>query len=305
MIDEETLFEISRLCGKPLTSVGQFDLSLLGFEPGMVASSVLDYFSSNVPETSISARSFSKRDICRIYKLKDLVDVNQNAVPNYYILEHGFMAFGSDLSGDAFTVDIENGYVYLVSHEEDWEELIANEAERLGGPKAVVSHYAEHMADSIEQFLDMLMLRLREVDHQERAFCERAMAEPNIENEDGNTLLIVCIHENDFETFRRIIELGANLECFSDQDRPAVGEAAVMGRLSMLRHLLELGVNPNSTNSKGETPLMMAARHSRLECAKLLIEFGADKTRQDKEKRTALDHMSRWREEPELISLLS
>ncbi len=50
---------------------------------------------------------------------------------------------------------------------------------------------------------------------------------------------------------------------------------------------------------------MMAARHSRLECAKLLIEFGADKTRQDKEKRTALDHMSRWREEPELISLLS
>ncbi len=67
------------------------------------------------------------------------------------------------------------------------------------------------------------------------------MAEPNIENEDGNTLLIVCIHEDDFETFRRIIELGAKLECFSDQDRPAVGEAAVMGRLSMLRHLLELG----------------------------------------------------------------
>ena len=215
------------------------------------------------------------------------------------------MAFGSVLSGDAFTVDLANGNVYLVSHEEDWEELISNEAERMGGPKAVVSHYAEHIADSIEQFLDMLLYQLREVDERERAFYERAIAEPNAENEDGNTLLIVSIHENDFETFRRVIELGANLECFSDQDRPAVGEAAVKGRLGMLRHLLELGANPNSINSKGETPLMIAASYSQTECARLLIEFGADKTLRDMENRTALDHMNRWRKEPELMSVLS
>lgn len=305
MIAKETLFEISRLCGKPIASLGQFDLELLGSELGDVASSVLDYFNSNVPETSVYARTCSSRDLCRLYQLSDLVEMNKNAVPSCYILNHGFVAFGSDLSGDAFTVDVINGDVYLVSHEEDWEELIAENADELGGSRAVVAEYAEYVADSIEQFLDTLLSQLREVDQKEREFFELAMSDTGAVNEDGNTLLIVAIQENDFQTFQKIIELGANIEVVSEQDRPAVSEATVYGRVDMVKLLLERGANPNSVNLEGQTPLMLAARYSQIDCARSLLDFGADKSLRDTSNRVAVDYMNTFRKEPELLGLLS
>ncbi|MCU0718383.1 MAG: ankyrin repeat domain-containing protein, partial [Pirellula sp.] len=220
MIAKEKLLKIARLCDKPIESVGQFDLNLLGIEPSNVAPSVVDYFFSSVPEAPVFARPCSSRDFCRLYPIHDIVEMNKNAVPSCYIVNHGFVAFGSDLSGDAFTVDVDDGHVYIVSHEEDWEELILDKAEELGGGKRVVVEYSEHVADSIEQFLDTLLYQLREIDQKEREFFEFAMSNPSAVNDDGNTLLIVAIQENDLQTFRKIIELGANVDAVSNQDRP-------------------------------------------------------------------------------------
>ncbi len=305
MITKETLFEISRLCRKAIVSVGRFDLTLLEIELGDVAPSVLDYFNSNVPETSVFARTCSSRDLCRLYQLRDLVDMNMNAVPSCYILNYGFVAFGSDLSGDAFTVDVISGDIYLVSHEEDWEELIAENADELGGARAVVAEYSEHVTDSIEQFLDTLLYQLREVDRKEREFYDLAMSDPGAVNDDGNTLLIVAIKENDFQRFQKIIELGANIEVISAQDRPAVSEATVYGRVDMVKILLERGANPNSVNSKGQTPLMIAAWYSQTDCARILLDSGADKSLRDNDNRVAVDHINTFRKEPELFGLLS
>jgi hypothetical protein len=231
--------------------------------------------------------------------------MNKNAVPSCYIVNLGFVAFGSDLSGDAYTVDVHNGDVYLVSHEEDWEELISDKAEELGSRRGVVVEYSEHVADSMEQFLDTLLDQLREIDQKEREFFDFAMSNPGAVNDDGNTLLIVAIQENDLDTFRKIIELGANVDAVSNQDRPAVSEAAVHGRVEMMQLLLERGANPNLVNSKGQTPLMIAAWYTQTECARVLLDFGADKSLRDNDNRAAVDHMNSFRKAPELLAILS
>ena len=192
-----------------------------------------------------------------------------------------------------------------MSHEEDWEKLIADHADGLGGPKMVVAENSERVADSIEQFLDMLLVQLREVDQKEREFFERAMSDPDAINDDGNTMLIVAIQENDTRTFQKIVQLGANVDATSNQDRPAVSEATAYGRVNMLKTLLELGATPNSTNTKRQTPLMIAAWYSQIDCARLLLDYGADKSLRDDDNRSAVDFINKFRKDPELFRLLS
>src|SRR5262249_39394995 len=72
-------------------------------------------------------------------------------------------------------------------------------------------------------------------------------------------------------------------------DGVALSDAALMGRVEIVRTLLESGVDPNQAGEEHFTPLMGAVRSGNVEIVKMLLKAGAEVNALNESRETALD----------------
>jgi ankyrin repeat protein len=81
--------------------------------------------------------------------------------------------------------------------------------------------------------------------------------------------------DNDIESVELLLDLGANINCTTDDNWTALLEAALHGP-EMSELLLSHGANPNIASDNGYTPLMRAAGHGNIKVVELLLEAGSN-----------------------------
>ncbi len=170
MTYRETLSEISELCCGEAAALAAFDLRELPVDLEGMQREVAEYFEGCVPARGIYAEPFGPRDLCRFYGTEEMGLYNRDAVPSYCVVPYGFITFATDLSGDAYVVDIFEGDVYLLFHDDDWENLIEQHLDEINGARLAVMQNASHQAASLAEFLEDVRSRLREIADAERDF---------------------------------------------------------------------------------------------------------------------------------------
>ena len=304
MIDHTVILKIAAHCDVGVESFVEFDLSRLGVEASEIHRSVSVYFSA-IPNVPIHAKSFSSRDLCRLCGQNNLQQNNEKYIPGCHILASGFVTFGTDPCGDAFAVNIHDGKVYIVSHEISWDEKIYDDESRYSENRKIIARSSDLVADTISDFLNMLLARLDEINERERQFRDAVAADPNATDGKGNTQLIYAVRSGDIADVRRQIEAGAHIEYFgTTENRNALGESVVFGHADILQVLIEAGADVNATNKDGETALMLGARYSRRDCIEVLLRAGANRAVHDRHGRKAYDKICVIHGTPEIELLL-
>ncbi len=104
-------------------------------------------------------------------------------------------------------------------------------------------------------------------------------ADPNAQNNDGNTALIYAAADGDMEMVRFLVELGADVNFRDRQGMSVLLHAAADGDMEMVRFLVERGADlevQNNNDLSGNTALINAVWHDEVEIVRLLVELGAD-----------------------------
>jgi ankyrin repeat protein len=87
-------------------------------------------------------------------------------------------------------------------------------------------------------------------------------------------LIEASLHGN-FDTVRRLLDQGADINARGNTGATALMMACWWGHVDIVKLLLDRGANVNAKGLDGYTALMEAARYDRLEIAELLLENGA------------------------------
>ena len=90
-----------------------------------------------------------------------------------------------------------------------------------------------------------------------------------------NNALIEASLRGHFDTVRRLLDQGADINAKGINGATALMMACWWGHVDIVRLLLDRGANVNGKGLDGYTALMEAARYGRLEIAELLLERGA------------------------------
>ncbi len=111
----------------------------------------------------------------------------------------------------------------------------------------------------------------------------------NVEDRDimNQTPLIVASQNGCTNLVKMLLKAGANVHHTGDYNMSALIAASQEGHTEIARMLLEAGANPDLENGDGETPLMLALIQSRgkpSELTKLLSESGKAKGKANKKK---------------------
>ncbi len=101
-------------------------------------------------------------------------------------------------------------------------------------------------------------------------------ADPNIQNEYGNTALIWASCNDHIEMVRLLLEAGADPNIQNEYGKTALIWASCKGHIEIVRLLLEAGADPNFQNESGRTALMSASTYGHTEIVWLLLEAWAD-----------------------------
>lgn len=119
------------------------------------------------------------------------------------------------------------------------------------------------------------------------------------ESKFGNTLLMMTIYNQQYKSFKILLEAGANVNIYdSNTGSSAIIEVCRLGNLDLnyMELLIMYGANINDIevgNRKGgnttrDTPLIAASRVGSLELVKFLIENGADINFENEYRQSAL-----------------
>ena len=304
MIDPNVIRKIAAHCDVKIGSLGAFDLSQIEINAEGIHATVASYL-QHVPDVPVYAESFSPRDLCRLCGQSDLVEQNEAYIPGCHILGSGYLSFGTEMSGDAFAVDIYDGMVYLVSHEISWDEEIYDDEDRGAENRQIIAEGSELIADSIPDFFNAWLSRLEEIANEERKFQSAAAINPNAVDADGSTQLILSVRSGNTRDVRKQIDSGVDIEYFgTTEHRNALGESVVFGHPEILQLLIDSGANVNAANKNGETALMLGAHYSQRECIEILLHSGADLSSTDCDNRTAYDRICVIHGTPEIETLL-
>jgi hypothetical protein len=91
----------------------------------------------------------------------------------------------------------------------------------------------------------------------------------------GNTPTIAAAEEGRFDVIELLIDFGANLNLYNDQNYTALHQAAFRGHPDIVELLLKNGVNANIQDFSGSTPLLLSISKGHGHIAEKLISYGA------------------------------
>lgn len=113
----------------------------------------------------------------------------------------------------------------------------------------------------------------------------------DVEDQWGNTALILAALHGHEETVASLLALGANANKQNKLAGTALIEAAARGYTKCVHTLLEQGeANVNAQNKVGNTPLSMAVFKGHRDTAECLMKHGASAALKDSKGRSALDY---------------
>ena len=122
--------------------------------------------------------------------------------------------------------------------------------------------------------------------------------DPNIQNNNGDTLLQLAAANNYLRLVKLLLEHGADPNIQNNYGRTPLHVAAFNGRREVVKLLLEHGADPNiQENMFGQTPLHFAVDGCYVDVVRVLLDHGADPTIRDNEGMTPLDYGSDCSEE--------
>jgi ankyrin repeat protein len=107
-----------------------------------------------------------------------------------------------------------------------------------------------------------------------RAYAEM-IPDPNVENESGDTALIVAARFGQMVSLKYLLANGADPNIANPKGQTALHVATYAKRIDMVDILLKAGANPNASYSKGFTPLMLAVMQQDNALVKTLIARNA------------------------------
>jgi len=144
----------------PECGMTSFRLSLLlGDTKRNIPIQVSEYFSSCIPAVTLKLQHH------RILSPHHILEENQGLIPGCYCVSYGLPVIATDDSGDAISIDIESGHVYLLSHDKfepdglqrGWNEAMTDFLPLLSFTRENIIQTAEEEWDSIEDFLESLI----------------------------------------------------------------------------------------------------------------------------------------------------
>nr|MCR4623607.1 ankyrin repeat domain-containing protein [Alphaproteobacteria bacterium] len=110
-----------------------------------------------------------------------------------------------------------------------------------------------------------------------------------VRNKKKNTPLLSTSKQiSNWETFKYLIDHGANVNAQDKKELTALYYAASGGHENIVKYLVEHGADPNKGNEFKDTPLLRATKRRHDDIVKYLVEHGADINAQDIEGGTAL-----------------
>lgn len=102
---------------------------------------------------------------------------------------------------------------------------------------------------------------------------------------------------NDFEMVKALIELGADVNNYSQRIGAAIHNAVAWENTEIVKLLLASGADLNVVDEEGQTPLFFAATAENVNLAALLISHGANKNVRDNEGKTPVDRAREKKDE--------
>ena len=115
-------------------------------------------------------------------------------------------------------------------------------------------------------------------------------ADPNAQEENTVTALMVTTTENIQQNVKRLIDAGADVNAIGKYGQSVLFFAAHHGSSHSLVNLLHAGADVNTKSQTGTTALFSALANGHYECAALLIKSGADVNTKNVEGNTPLNY---------------
>ncbi len=114
-------------------------------------------------------------------------------------------------------------------------------------------------------------------------------ADPNIQNKDGWTSLMLASYGSCIDSVRVLLKHAADPNIQNSQGSTSLMLACRQGpSADIVKLLLEYAANPNKQDNDGETSLMTASSRGYTDIVKLLVEYGADPNIKNKNGNTSL-----------------
>lgn len=102
-------------------------------------------------------------------------------------------------------------------------------------------------------------------------------ADPDAQNESGETPLLLACYRKDQESFvRLLVNIGANVNLADDCGNTPLIVSAADDRLKTVRLLVDRGADVNAQNVEGDTPLTNASIWGERRTVQFLLSRGAD-----------------------------
>ena len=108
---KDLISQLSRLAGRSATLGGFDPTPLFAGAHYDLAPTVAEYFRTCIPDSQLDLNLY------RIFSAADIDSENRDVAPSYFCAPHGFITIATQLSGNAFSVDVTDGKVYHLSHE--------------------------------------------------------------------------------------------------------------------------------------------------------------------------------------------
>ena len=126
----------------------------------------------------------------------------------------------------------------------------------------------------------------------------KAVDNPNVQEVEGETPLIIASQYGHFDTVKTLLENGADPNICNNDESNALHHALLfditeINRLNIVQILLRGNVHVNSQDTNGITALMVASRKGHNEIISLLLQAKADPNVTDNKGMTALMHACR------------
>jgi hypothetical protein len=151
----ETIAQVFRMRGRSCPEFTSFDLATLNLPAALpVHSAAADYFRMCIPVTSDGPGFY---ELC---SPDAITSENTRYVPGAFLRPFGFVAFATDGSGDAVTLDLTTAEVLIFSHEIDYSDdpisFYGPSRQKIVKPKtrAAIIESAEERFPTLEAFYD-------------------------------------------------------------------------------------------------------------------------------------------------------